>query len=322
MFLKLKNIEMNYPPKKNLLLPLNYKKGWPWSEGSEPSVDRMPAGFIWPRISIITPVYNNANFIKNCIVSVLNQGYPNLEYIVIDGDSTDGTAEIIERYIDKLAYFVSEKDNGQTHALNKGFAEATGDVLAWLNADEEYLPGTLLEVGKAFIADSELDFFFGNRIIINTDYEETGRRKWAPIHPKWHLLYRMDALPTDASFWSAKSHKLTGKLDEDNFPTLSMDFDWLLRLSFNLKTWKWTPHYLSKYTERIDRVTMRGNLADGKILRNNSYFARSRVIEQYQYSKIKLLLGWAIAGIWCRIFERRINFPDISNSVRNLLLRK
>ncbi len=282
----------------------------------------MPKGFIWPRISIITPVYNNASFIENCIMSVLNQGYPNLEYIVIDGGSTDGTVETIQKYAAKLAYFVSEKDRGQTHALNKGFAWATGDVLAWLNADEEYLPGTLHEVGKAFITNSELDFFFGNRIIINKDFKEVGRKTWVPMHPKWQLLYRMDVLPTDACFWGVRSHKLTGKLDEENFPTLCMDFDWLLRLSFNVKKWKWTPHYLSKYTERIDRVTMRGILADGKALRNNIYFARGRVIEQHKYSKIKLLLGWAIAGIWCRIFERRISFPDLSYSVRNLFLRK
>ena len=104
----------------------------------------------FPRITIITPVFNNVHFIESCILSILNQNYPNLEYIVIDGGSNDGTLEIIENYAEKLTYFISEKDRGQTHALNKGFAKATGQILAWLNADEEYLPGTLLEVGKHF----------------------------------------------------------------------------------------------------------------------------------------------------------------------------
>ena len=92
----------------------------------------------FPRITIITPVFNNVHFIESCILSILNQNYPNLEYIVIDGGSNDGTLEIIENYAEKLTYFISEKDRGQTHALNKGFAKATGQILAWLNADEEY----------------------------------------------------------------------------------------------------------------------------------------------------------------------------------------
>ena len=103
-----------------------------------------------PKITIITPVFNNVQFIENCITSVLNQDYSNLEYIIIDGGSDDGTVEIIEKYAEKLSYYISEKDRGQTHALNKGFAK-TGEVLAWLNADEEYLPGTLSEVGNYFM---------------------------------------------------------------------------------------------------------------------------------------------------------------------------
>ena len=123
----------------------------------------------YPKITIVTPVYNNAKFIESCIGSVLNQKYPNLEYIIIDGGSTDGTAEVIEKYKDKLAYYVSEKDRGQTHALNKGFAKASGDVLAWLNADEEYLPGTLKKVGNAFLSNLKLDLLFGQRIVVDVN---------------------------------------------------------------------------------------------------------------------------------------------------------
>ncbi len=276
----------------------------------------------YPKITIVTPVYNNVKYIKNCIVSVLTQNYPNIEYIVIDGASTDGTAEIIEKYKDKLAYYVSEKDRGQTHALNKGFEKATGAVFAWLNADEEYLPGTLIEVGKAFMADPELDFFFGNRVIIDEDHEEIGRRKWVPMHPKWQILYRMSDLPTDASFWSARAHQLTGVLDEKKFPTLSMDYDWLLRLSFNVRRWKMTSEYLSKFTERPDRITQIGATVNPNSAKTNSYFARRRVIERYNYSKVHLFLGWAIAGLWCRIFERRVSRPHLVFSIKNLFLRK
>jgi len=273
-----------------------------------------------PKISIVTPVYNNVQFIESCILSVLNQNYPNLQYIVIDGGSTDGTGEIIKKYGDKVSYFVSEKDRGQTHALNKGFARATGDVLAWLNADEEYLAGILLKVGHAFLDTPDLDFYCGQRIIVDCEKREIGRKIWPPMHPRWQLLYRMSVLPTDASFWGARVHRLTGKLDEDNFPRLSMDYDWLLRLSFHVKKWKRSAQFFSKYTERPNRVSNLGVNANPNIGKKNNYLARAHVIEHYQYSRVKLFLGWATAGIWCRIFERRISYPHLIHSIKNLYL--
>jgi glycosyltransferase involved in cell wall biosynthesis len=94
------------------------------------------------KVSIIAPVYNSAGFIEDSIQSVLNQTYPNIEYIIMDGGSTDGTLEIAQKYADKLT-IVSEPDNGQSHAINKGWKRATGDVLAWLNADDLYVPDTV-----------------------------------------------------------------------------------------------------------------------------------------------------------------------------------
>src|SRR5258706_15191827 len=120
-----------------------------------------------PRITIVTPSYNQAQYVDATIRSVLEQGYPNLEYIVVDGASTDGSAEVIRRHADRLAWWVSEKDGGQSAALAKGFARATGDVLAWLNSDDLYLPGTLATVARVFPPEPDVGFIYGSRVVID-----------------------------------------------------------------------------------------------------------------------------------------------------------
>jgi len=115
----------------------------------------------WPKISVVTPSYNQGSFLAETIDSVLSQDYPNLEYVIIDGGSKDQSVEVIRRYASKLAYWVSEPDRGQAHALNKGFQRCTGEIFAWLNADDVYEPGFLREAARLLRERPDLDVLSG-----------------------------------------------------------------------------------------------------------------------------------------------------------------
>ena len=139
---------------KDLPPPPKGKIGFPWTEETPPQYKSENL----PKISIITPSFNQGQFIEETIRSVLLQNYPNLEYIIIDGGSTDNSVEIIKKYSNFIHYWVSEKDNGQADAINKGLKHATGDVFNWLNSDDFYLPNALITVGNAF-KNKELNVF-------------------------------------------------------------------------------------------------------------------------------------------------------------------
>lgn len=121
------------------------------------------------KISIITPCYNMEKFIEGTILSVLNQNYPNLEYIIIDGASTDRTLEIIEKYKDRISLIISEPDKGMYDAINKGLSRATGDIMAYINADDQYLPGTLSLVNRLFSKFKNVDWISGVPTFMDED---------------------------------------------------------------------------------------------------------------------------------------------------------
>src|SRR5215203_5523737 len=130
--------------------PPSDRRGWPWTEESVPLPSMAVDGQTWPRISIVTPSFNQAPYLEETIRSVLLQGYPNLEYFVFDGGSTDGSVEILRRYAAFLDGWVSERDKGQSDAINKGLARCTGTIVNWLCSDDLLLPGALFRIAEAF----------------------------------------------------------------------------------------------------------------------------------------------------------------------------
>lgn len=152
------------------------------------------------RISIVTPCFNHARFVAQTMKSVLDQDYPELEYVVIDGGSTDGSREIIERYAPRLAHWVSEPDRGHGHAINKGFSHTTGEIMAWLNSDDMYLPWTLRTVAEIFETHPEVKWITG----INSWWDDLGRLTHAEEVLKNQydfLLGRYGWIQQESTFW-------------------------------------------------------------------------------------------------------------------------
>ena len=167
------------------------------------------------RISIVTPSFNQGDYIEETICSVLDQKYPNLEYIIIDGGSTDNSVDVIRRYKKHLAYWVSEKDQGQTHAINKGFQRATGQVYAYLNSDDLYAAGTLSYFAEKYMSSRKPDAFFHAGTV--EEFGETGTRGF--VRPQAHnrlvdwIEYRA-YLHQPGVFWSKEMHHAVGGFDE------------------------------------------------------------------------------------------------------------
>jgi glycosyltransferase involved in cell wall biosynthesis len=181
-----------------------------------------------PLVSIVTPSYNQAAYLEEALCSVLDQDYPRIEYILVDGGSTDGSREIIERYADRLAWWVSEADRGQTDAINKGFAHAHGQILAWLNSDDTYLPGALSQAVAYLQAHPEAGMVYGDANLIDKAGNMIG--KFPARQTDYRRLRRGYVhIPQQASFFRAELWRQIGPLDPSFY--FAMDYDLWVRLA-------------------------------------------------------------------------------------------
>jgi len=147
-------------------------------------------------VSIITPSFNQANYLEQTLRSVLEQDYARIEYIVIDGGSTDGSVEIIRKYKDRFAYWVSEKDNGQAEAINKGLVRAKGEIVAWLNSDDYYLPNTISEVVKGFEENPDVVMVYGNVLAVDEQGQTTNVLKYKQLSFEDLLCFQIIGQPS------------------------------------------------------------------------------------------------------------------------------
>jgi glycosyltransferase involved in cell wall biosynthesis len=207
-----------------------------------------------PKISIITPSYNQGQYLEETILSVLGQHYPHLEYIIMDGGSTDNSVELIKKYESHLTYWVSEADGGQSAAINKGFSIATGDILAWLNSDDMYMSRTLPYIASRLdIRQPEL--LFGNCLHFADGKEATS----GSDVPRWHEnsnLLLIDYIIQPSSFWTRRAWLKTGPLDESL--TFSFDWEWFIRAKKAGVSFRRDEKYLALYRTHEERKTTLG----------------------------------------------------------------
>jgi len=250
----------------------------------------------WPKITVITPSYNQARFLEATLRSVHDQGYPNLEHIVIDGGSTDGSVEIIRKFEDRLAYWVSEPDKGQTDALIKGFSRATGQILAWLNSDDLYEPRTLWDVAEFFTRHPDVQFVYGDALWIDTEGRILKPKKEIPFN-RFIWLYDYNYIPQPSAFWRRELYEVVGGLDP-RFD-LAMDADLWIRFAERTR-----PVHVRRIWSRMRLYPEQKNQRLRAISDNEDEIIRSRYLpkEPSWQRRVKknlakgLRVGWKLLG--------------------------
>lgn len=248
----------------------------------------------FPKLTIITPSYNQADFLERTILSILNQNYPNLEYIIIDGGSTDRSVEVIKKYEKYLTYWVSEKDRGQVHAINKALERATGEWISFQNSDDVYFPGTFERFGKA-ASQQPADILYGDLFMITTDDEVTEILKTTSYSLTCQILEGMQIHNQSLFFKRALVEKY-GKFDESY--RFAFDYEFITR-------------YTMHDTTRIRKVDGLGGAlrvhADAKSSTIASVGSEEHLrIQKLYNSAITFPALNKIRYLWCRI--RKVSY--------------
>jgi glycosyltransferase involved in cell wall biosynthesis len=209
----------------------------------------------YPKISIITPSYNQGDFLEKTIISVLSQNYPNLEYIIIDGGSTDGSVDIIKKYQNKLFYWESVIDKGQSHAINKGFALSTGEWIAWQNSDDIYMPNSLFEIADIINRTSRhVNLLIANIYLI--DENDLILSDLNYVKPTYmSILHEGMVLANQAAFWRREIFNTVGMINENLH--YNFDYEWFIRILRN----KNKARHLNKY---VGALRMHNNTKTAK----------------------------------------------------------
>ncbi len=291
-------------------------RGWPWN-ASKPMPTLPLNAFDYPRITVVTPSYNQAGTLEETIRSVVLQNYPNLEYLVIDGGSTDGSEDIIRKYEQAITYWVSEKDRGQSHAINKGWQRATGELITWLNSDDYLVEGTLEQVAHVYRQQQgkTTGLIYGRANIINPRGELL-RTVGEPFDLAFSLKNLIDLFPQPSVFVTKESLDQTGLVDEEMH--YAMDFDLFLRIALLFPTifvdeiWSYIRFYPETKTSKNPTGFINDHFSMLKKLENQTQYIQQvnkYLKEAYASNYIRS------ARIHFEVGQKREAFHDITAAI-------
>jgi glycosyltransferase involved in cell wall biosynthesis len=251
-----------------------------------------------PLVTVVTPSYNQGSFIRATIESVLSQDYPNIEYIVMDGGSTDETAAVVKDYASRLT-FVSEKDRGQSHAINKGFRMASGPILSWLNSDDLFLPGAIRTAVDALEKEPGAGAAYGEGYLIDREGKITSRFPCTEPFNLWKFVYLSDYILQQTVYFRKEALEQVGYLDEDLH--YSMDWDILIRIGLRYPL-LYVPEYMGCLREYEEAKTSAGGIRRAREI--------GRMLRSHTGARIPP--GHIVYGLetyqklWCRRVERMV----------------
>ena len=262
-----------------------------------------------PLVSVITPSWNSAHYIEQTILSVINQTYRNVEYIITDGGSSDGTLDIIRKYENSIDYWVSEMDGGMYHAINKGMQYASGEIVAYLNSDDLYYPDTLEKVVNFFADNLSAELVYGNLDFI----DEEGNKLYTQIYPRFNLNLFISAncsmIGQPAAFWRSSLLKKTGMFNESL--KMAADFEFFIRAGMFGRI-MYTPDVLAAFrTHKLSLTSTQSQRGKDEVrLIRKKYFANTwpifAVIVKNLYSIYFKIINYKAIRVKIIIVLRRL----------------
>ena len=254
------------------------------------------------KFSIVIPSFNQGRFLERTLLSILNQNYPAIELIIIDGGSTDETLSIIQKYEKNIFYWISEPDKGQSEALNKGFSKSTGDIYGWQNSDDIYLPGVFAKVSQVFTNNTNIEVCYGNWYtinkndrIINTHYALKPR---VPHYPYENL----DAF-NQTIFWKHSAHQRLGNFDPNLYQL--MDNDFIIKLLLNEGPSKFykTDAFLGAFRNHDDQKT------DNRRSTQKYFNEEAYLVRKYNFKPADSIIG--------KFYRLRYRFAQLFESLKD-----
>jgi glycosyltransferase involved in cell wall biosynthesis len=285
----------------------------------------------WPKITVVTPSFNQGQYLEQTILSVVGQEYPALEYFVFDGGSTDNSRDIIRSFEEELAGWRSEPDGGQANAINQAFARSSGEILCWINSDDFLLPGTLRRVARHMKDRLDRPHLIYGKALLFRESSEWGKVQVPPAFDA-ERLRRIDYIVQPSSFWTRALWELTGALDGSMH--FAFDWDWFLRASSHV-AFEFVDDLFSAYRFHADHKTSSGKEERWKeLIEVIRRYSTSEILEHYLYMyknrhrwdtisfRMRLYQGFKYCSIPFPDFWADLLVPQLWNIPRHLDRRK